>query len=96
MPITQTYDSVMETHTPGERMRAALAELDETTDPQQRIATAQRIRQLAEELELAQVRSARERGTSWSKIGAIYGLTKQGAQQRFRKTTKRDKGAADD
>lgn len=30
------------------------------------------------------MRLAREAGLSWTKIGAVYGLTKQGAQQRFK------------
>ena len=28
--------------------------------------------------------AARQAGLTWAEIGAIYGLTKQGAQQRFR------------
>lgn len=41
-------------------------------------------REQAEERELAAVRTARQAGASWSRIGEIYGLTKQGAQQRFK------------
>ncbi|MCT1458793.1 hypothetical protein M3G03_04430 [Aestuariimicrobium sp. p3-SID1156] len=41
-------------------------------------------REQAEERELASVRTARQAGASWSRIGEIYGLTKQGAQQRFK------------
>jgi hypothetical protein len=37
-----------------------------------------------EELEAAQVEAARKAGATWIEIGACYGLTKQGAQQRFR------------
>ena len=32
----------------------------------------------------AQVEAARKAGATWIEIGACYGLTKQGAQQRFR------------
>lgn len=75
----------MGTDTPLGRLQAALGELDDAPDPQSRLAVVQRIRALAEDLELAEVRAARGQGTSWSKIGAAYGLTKQGAQQRFRR-----------
>ncbi|SEO61672.1 hypothetical protein SAMN05660991_01017 [Trujillonella endophytica] len=42
------------------------------------------LREEAERLEQKAVEGVRAAGTSWSKIGALYGLTKQGAQQRFR------------
>ena len=42
------------------------------------------LREAAEELEAAQVEAARKAGATWNEIGACYGLTKQGAQQRFR------------
>ncbi|MDO5501082.1 MAG: hypothetical protein Q4F67_15520 [Propionibacteriaceae bacterium] len=86
----------MVTLTPRERIQEALDALDEAGDPQSRLAIVQQIRLLAEELELAQVWAAREQGASWSKIGAVYGLTKQGAQQRFRDDDRRTpkKGAA--
>lgn len=41
-------------------------------------------RESAESAERAAVLSAREAGVSWSRIGELYGLTKQGAQQRFK------------
>ena len=43
------------------------------------------LREEAERLERRAVEGVRAAGTSWSTIGALYGLTKQGAQQRFRK-----------
>ncbi len=86
-----SYADPMEPNTPLERLQEALTELTAANDPQSRLASARRIRQLAEEVELDQVRAAREQGTSWSKIGGVYGLTKQGAQQRFRTATKRAK-----
>jgi hypothetical protein len=49
-----------------------------------RLDTARQLREAAEELEAAQVEAARKAGATWSEIGACYGLTKQGAQQRFR------------
>ena len=48
------------------------------------LATARRQRESAESRELDAVRAARDAGASWSDIGDIYGLTKQGAQQRFK------------
>jgi hypothetical protein len=45
-----------------------------------------RLREAAEALEAAQVRAARKADATWNEIGALYGLTKQGAQQRFRAT----------
>lgn len=47
------------------------------------IDAIRRLREAAERAEQAAVRSARDNGISWRRIGALYGLTKQGAQQRF-------------
>ena len=49
-----------------------------------RLDAARRLREAAEELEAAQVEAARKAGATWLEIGECYGLTKQGAQQRFR------------
>lgn len=49
--------------------------------------TARRAREAADSAELAAVREARRAGASWARIGELYGLTKQGAQQRFKKAT---------
>ena len=48
------------------------------------LAAARLLRERAEALEREQIAAARKEGHSWSKIGGLYGLTKQGAQQRFR------------
>lgn len=37
----------------------------------------------AEKAEIKAVHDARAQGVSWRRIGEVYGLTKQGAQQRF-------------
>jgi len=58
------------------------------TDPFDRLDAARAGREQFERLELEQVRTLREQGTTWSRIGALYGLTKQGAQQRFRSRLK--------
>lgn len=49
----------------------------------ERLDAARRLREAADDLELAQVKAARKAGATWAEIGACYGLTKQGAQQRF-------------
>ena len=66
------------------RILAALAALDVADGPMSRLQAARRLREAAEELEAAQVAAARKAGATWNEIGACYGLTKQGAQQRFR------------
>ena len=75
------------------RMLAAIAAFDVADGPMSRLAAARRLREAAEELEAAQVEAARKAGATWSEIGACYGLTKQGAQQRFRPA--RNQGNAD-
>ncbi len=69
---------------PVKRMFAALSALDAADGPISRLEAARRLREAAEELEAAQVEAARKAGATWNEIGACYGLTKQGAQQRFR------------
>jgi hypothetical protein len=69
---------------PVKRIVAALEELDGADSPVSRLDAARRLREAAEELEAAQVDAARKAGATWVEIGARYGLTKQGAQQRFR------------
>jgi hypothetical protein len=78
------------------RIAAALGALDVADGPMSRLDAARRLREAAEELEAAQVEAARKAGATWSEIGASYGLTKQGAQQRFRATRNRaEAGTAD-
>jgi len=69
---------------PVKRILAALGALDAADGPISRLEAARRLREAAEELEAAQVEAARRAGATWNQIGACYGLTKQGAQQRFR------------
>jgi hypothetical protein len=68
----------------AKRLAKALDELGGAKQPTQRLAAARRAREAADRLERAHVDAAREAGMTWAEIGAIYGLTKQGAQQRFR------------
>jgi len=68
----------------AKRILAALGAFDAADGPISRLDAARRLREAAEELEAAQVEAARKAGATWIEIGACYGLTKQGAQQRFR------------
>jgi hypothetical protein len=79
---------------PVKRISAALGALDVADGPMDRLEAARRLREAAEELEAAQVEAARKAGATWIEIGACYGLTKQGAQQRFRAVRDRAKAAA--
>ena len=74
----------MAPRSPVKRIFAALNALDLADRPMSRLDAARRLREAAEELEAAQVEAARKAGATWMEIGACYGLTKQGAQQRFR------------
>ena len=69
---------------PARRILAALGAFDAADGPISRLDAARRLREAADELEAAQVEAARKAGATWIEIGACYGLTKQGAQQRFR------------
>ena len=68
----------------AKRILAALGAFDAADGPIGRLDAARRLREAADELEAAQVEAARRAGATWIEIGACYGLTKQGAQQRFR------------
>ena len=78
---------------PVKRILAALGALDVADGPMSRLDAARRLREAAEELEAAQIEAARKTGATWIEIGAVYGLTKQGAHQRFRAV--RDQAKAD-
>ena len=82
----------MASKSPVKRILAALGAIDVADGPMSRLEAARRLREAAEELEAAQVETARKAGVTWIEIGACYGLTKQGAQQRFR--TARDQATS--
>lgn len=69
---------------PASRIKASLRAYQEARDPLDRLDLSRRIRESAEELEAAAIVDARGNGATWRDIGSLYGLTKQGAQQRFR------------
>lgn len=66
------------------RLEKAAETISAIKDPLARLDAARKAREQFETLELEQVRRLRREGTTWSTIGGLYGLTKQGAQQRFR------------
>lgn len=66
------------------RIVRALDALAEARTPAERLDAARRAREAADLLERENVEAARAAGMTWSEIGKAYGLTKQGAQQRFR------------
>jgi hypothetical protein len=68
----------------AKRIAKALEGLEAARTDVDRLDAARRLREGADELERAAVETARAAGMTWSEIGAVYGLTKQGAQQRFR------------
>ena len=76
------------------RITAALGALQVADGPMTRLEAARLLREAAEELETAQVEAARKAGVTWNEIGACYGLTKQGAQQRFRAVRDQAKAAS--
>jgi hypothetical protein len=78
------YAVLVASKNPVRRISAALGALDAAGGPIDRLEAARQLREAAEELETAQVVAARKAGATWIEIGACYGLTKQGAQQRFR------------
>lgn len=72
-----------------DELEAALSRIAEVPDGLAAVEAARDLREAAERLERAHIKAARGQGVSWARIGSIYGLSKQGAQQRF---AKRDHG----
>ncbi len=72
----------------GKRLVRALDELEGIADPITRLDAVRVAREALERLEANTVADARKKGVTWAAIGALYGLTKQGAQQRFQPARK--------
>ncbi|MGQ0482020.1 MAG: hypothetical protein ACT4O0_13500 [Pseudonocardia sp.] len=66
------------------KLRQAVGAVEDAANPLEALAAARRLREAAEALELALVAEARDQRGTWTEIGAVYGTSKQGAQQRFR------------
>ncbi|MGD7705975.1 hypothetical protein [Microlunatus sp. Y2014] len=70
-------------------LATALADMQQATETLAALDAARQLRELVERTEWDLVRTARDEGVSWTRLGELYGLTKQGAQQRFRAKTRR-------
>lgn len=68
----------------AKQVRHALDAVESASNAMEALTAARRLREAADALELAAVVHARRHGGTWTQIGAVYGTTKQGAQQRFR------------
>jgi hypothetical protein len=67
------------------RFDRAMQSLQELPDPLRRLDAIRHCISELDDLERATVAAARAAGVTWTQIGALYGLSKQGAQQRFRR-----------
>ena len=67
-----------------QRLRDAAKAFEAAHTPLDALAAAKLVREAADDLEREAVAAARADGASWLRIGAVYQLTKQGAQQRFK------------
>ncbi len=68
----------------AKHVRHALEAVEGASGALELLAAARELRESADALEIAAVGEARNHGRTWTQIGAVYGTTKQGAQQRFR------------
>lgn len=68
----------------GARAGKALRDVAKRKSALERLDAARRLREAAESLELEAALEARAEGRTWSEVAAVYGMTKQAAQQRFR------------
>lgn len=75
------------------RFDRTLQSLQEVGDPLRRLDAVRRCIAELEALEAATVTEARAVGVTWIEIGVLYGLSKQGAQQRFRRSPGRRPGS---
>ncbi len=74
------------------RLHEDVVALASASDAVGRLQAIRRLRERVEAVETDLVAAARADGLSWTKIGAVYEMSKQGAQQRFRAATKRHAG----
>jgi hypothetical protein len=66
------------------KLRQSVDAVQGAPSPLEALTAARQLREAAEALELALVVEARRRRSTWTEIGAVFGTSKQGAQQRFR------------
>ncbi|WP_181781284.1 hypothetical protein [Pseudonocardia pini] len=72
------------------RVQKAIDAFAAAESPLDELAAARELRAAAEEVERTRAAAAREAGVSWTKIGALYGTSKQNAQQRFGAAARRE------
>ena len=65
------------------RLNRVVQSLQAVADPLRRLDAVRTAKVRLDDLEAEAVSAARAAGATWRDIGALYGLTKQGAQQRF-------------
>jgi hypothetical protein len=80
---TRPYTRPVPRATSSRRFAKALASFAELADPLARLAEVRAARRALEALEAQTVAEARASGATWGEIGALYGISKQAAQQRF-------------
>lgn len=68
----------------GKRVARVVQALQNEPDPLRRLDAVRECLAVLHDLEASAVLDARAAGRTWGEIGALYGLSKQGAQQRFR------------
>lgn len=66
------------------KLRRAIDAVSTAPNAIEALAAARQLTEASEALERELVIAAREQRATWTEIGAIYGTSKQGAQQRFR------------
>ena len=72
------------------RFERAVDALRLLPDPLLRLDSLRQARERLDSLEAGALRDARQAGVTWKAIGVLYGLSKQGAQQKFGGTPRRD------
>lgn len=83
----------MAASTPSARIARALAALTDITEPLARLDALRQVREAVERLEREAAEAARADGATWRRIGELYGVSRQAAQQRFRRPAPGDRGA---
>jgi len=68
----------------SKQVRQALEAVESAPGALEMLAAVRELREAAEALEISAVAEVRGHGGTWTQIGAVYGTTKQAAQQRFR------------
>ena len=84
------YDRVVSAPAPSRRFAKVLASFGDVADPRVRLKAVREAREALERLEQESVAEARAAGVTWGEIGTLYGVSKQAAQQRFRRPSGRE------